>query len=468
MWVRLPPGAPFIITTKKKNNRARGNAKSAKKRFALEKRKTEDVYDNGIRRDNFSRSNFHSCIQDACKNPNDYYPNSDFRGTDIANFAHRICNRHFKDPEREALSALVDVCRRTKLLDKSQADDYVEGLINLAAWSKFWINDPAEWEPKTKNASRQFSSLLKYLLCKYDVPKFMNKIWYNNPNGRADSYQEWFVNLGAGENIRKQNFLPISLTKKMAHHFVEAPDGLEVHEAIRWGQVLAEGGNERVAKAVLATPLGRGFTNDEFWISVIRFYIENPMLDTYQYGPLYDFIQDQKYSDRGHVYVDNELVHLGPPQPNFSMHRRNPNVLLRSVEGWHRNIRREQTRYGGVREHCKWDSCGIAGMLKKGKDEAIEISEILNSKELYADGESMKHCVGSYVQSCKAHRIAIFSLRRINKAGIYRMATISVNIQNRLIGEARKSCNRPVRQGDLGHIREWAGKSDLQLSSWLS
>jgi hypothetical protein len=91
----------------------------------------------------------------------------------------------------------------------------------------------------------------------------------------------------------------------------------------------------------------------------------------------------------------------------------------------------------------------------------------LTSKELYDEGEAMQHCVGSYVRSCKSHQIAIFSLRKVDENGVHREATISVNIRERKIKEARKSCNRLLTQSDWGYIREWANINNLKFSSWL-
>jgi len=450
----------------KKARRTRSKQKAAKQREAVAKQTRRDKYDEELRKDRMVRSNFCSLLRDACYNPDHYYYHEDFRGTSIVSVASTIREKKLGSNEKSSLSKLIEVCKRSKLLNEKNCQRYVIGLINLAKWSWMWHNNPDFWHPSSKNTDRQFNSLVKFVLCRYDVPSFMDKVWYKSDN-QNDLFQEWYINLGNGENIRKQKGLPIELTKKMAHYFSQANESFEIMEAVRWCQVRGLGGDKRTAMAVLATPLRSSFANNDFWTSVIRFFINNPMLDTYQYGPIYDYIYDQKYRDRGHVYVDNELVHLGPPQPNFSMHRRDPNALMRNMEHWHRNIRRERTRYGYRRHDCEWDTCGIPGFLKKGKKESIVIEEITTSRDLYAEGEAMKHCVGSYVTSCMDHRSAIYSLRRVWDGGFEREATIEVNIANKIITQARKSCNRPLTESDWSFVRQWANNTDMEQSSWL-
>ena len=449
----------------KKDLRLRHKKKEKRISEAAAKEARRAAFDNAIREDKARRSSFYKILRDACENPLGYAFQPTYTQTSVGLFAKAINDKKFGANERKSLSHLIEVCRRSKLVEYTQQNDYINGLVNLSKWWWMWKDNPDFWSPKSKNIDRQFASLARHLLCKYQVPAFMDKVWYKI-DSENELYQEWFINLGQGENIRKQRFLPIELTKKMGHHFLEAPNHFTVKEAIRWGQVKGVGGDHRTALGILSTPLSTDFSNNEFWTSVIRFFIDNPMMDTNQYGPICDYIRNQKFHDRGQIYVDNELVHLGPTQPNFSMHRRDPNVLLRQVEDWHRELR-EMPRFGTMREDCSWSSCGIPGFIHKGKEEINEIVEILSSRELYAEGEIMKHCVGSYVDSCKNNQIAIYSYRRIDVSGIHHEATLEVRISDRTISQARKKCNAPLTAQDWSKIREWINKVNLQISKWI-
>jgi hypothetical protein len=105
------------MATKRKTRRARGNQKATKEREALARKKAEDAYDFDIRRHNFERSNFYSLILDACRNPEEYRKDPAYRGTDVARFAYRLEIRKMTKTDREALANLLDICRRTKLVD---------------------------------------------------------------------------------------------------------------------------------------------------------------------------------------------------------------------------------------------------------------------------------------------------------------------------------------------------------------
>jgi hypothetical protein len=72
----------------------------------------------------------------------------------------------------------------------------------------------------------------------------------------------------------------------MAHHFMLAPDHFTVEAALRFGQVRGLGGSEVLAGAVAATRLGRSFEHDEFWRSVLQFFVNEPTIDPIHIGPI--------------------------------------------------------------------------------------------------------------------------------------------------------------------------------------
>jgi hypothetical protein len=49
-------------------------------------------------------------------------------------------------------------------------------MVNLAIFENEWIRNPEDWKIPSYNIKKQFSSLLRHLLCKYDVPAFMDKV----------------------------------------------------------------------------------------------------------------------------------------------------------------------------------------------------------------------------------------------------------------------------------------------------
>src|SRR5262249_49909715 len=153
----------------------------------------------------------------------------------------------------------------------------------------------------------------------------------------AVQQQEWFVHVGRGQNIRTAD-LPLPYTKRMAHYFMQAPAGLTVEAALRWGQIHGLGGSERLARAVIGTRLGASFRHDDFWITVLRFFIANPMLDLAHVGPIVDYIEEQRFVSQSVLVAPGVVERGGPAQPNFTMKGRTPTSLLRQVEAWDRTL----------------------------------------------------------------------------------------------------------------------------------
>ena len=141
----------------------------------------------------------------------------------------------------------------------------------------------------------------------------MDSVWFN---GNV-THQNWFKHIGTGQNIRTARDMPIPLTKKLAHHFLKAPRHYTIEEALRWGQVHALGGDKYLTDALRGTRLTQTFSNDGFWINVIRFFIANPMLDVSHTNPIIDYIWHQKYENQ-RIFVERGVAReIGPAQPNF-------------------------------------------------------------------------------------------------------------------------------------------------------
>lgn len=390
---------------------------------------------------------------------------------------------------KRSLSQIVDIFKRADMLDVDGNKTYNESMyhvgvdgwgigyknkiinvmFNIAKFRLYWARDIDLWKAN-KDATNESNaiSLVKHLFAIYEAPEFLVKYWLEDPrNEVTNTYREWYVNLGKGENLRTQKGLPIPITKKIAHHIVKAPSSYSVNNAIRWGQIHNMGGNSTHVVTINNTPLGNDFSNDEFWLTVIKFFIDNPFLDVFQYRNVYDFINSQKFVND----IDRQLP---PPQPNFSMKGREPNTLMLQVERWHQEMAaRRPYRYydtGSLRKYETWSSSGIKGLVhtthhQKGSD-TFHIVELLTSNELWEEGTAMHHCVGSYSSRCGSGQIAIFSLYvekmgEDNKITKERMATIEVVVNERRIVQARKLCNAALNSEDLRIISMWKGKARI-------
>lgn len=326
-------------------------------------------------------------------------------------------------------------------LGAAEGNTFVEGLWELARWHECWIRPVDAWQPDSHNSRRQFGSLLRHLLCRYDVPVFMDCAWLQGPRASAREHQRWFVHVGTGGNIRKAD-IPVALTKKMAHLFLEAPASYTIEEALRWGQILGLGGEEPLLRAVNGTFLAERFDQEDFWCKVIHFFVNNPMLDLDQVGPIVDYIQNQKFEPREVTEPGGEIRTEPPPQPNFSVKGRSADKLVRQVDAWHRQLARE------TRQPDKtWAPCGIASLVHKEAGPAGEpvtwaIGELLTTKGLLEEGRAMHHCVGSYAGNCKKGNVSVWSMQvTFPEKRPKRVMTIAVQNRSRRINQARGKYN---------------------------
>ena len=135
--------------------------------------------------------------------------------------------------------------------DLLQDATYIQGITALATHYGSWIRPIEQWHVKSHNRDRQFSELTRHLFAAYDVPLFMDGVWFSG----NEIHQNWFKHIGVGQNIRTAPDIPVALTKKMAHHFLKAPEQYTVEEALRWGQVHALGGDRCLVDALRETQL---------------------------------------------------------------------------------------------------------------------------------------------------------------------------------------------------------------------
>jgi hypothetical protein len=295
----------------------------------------------------------------------------------------------------------------------------------------------------------------------------MDSVWFQGTCSDALRRQRWFRHIGVGKNIRTAD-VPIPLTKRMAHHFLEAPSDSSVEQALRWGQVIGLGGEARLAKAILATRLADDFEHNEFWTSVIRFFIQHPMLDPAQIGPIIDYLHHQRFVEREEFVAPGVIQRQPPPQPNLSMKGRDPVSLLRQVERWHR-----QLAYESVDSRMEWPTSGIGnfdwveGTEGSPSLRRWKIHELLSSKQLVAEGRAMRHCVASYAGSCARRATSIWSLKLENHEGTLRVLTVEVDLRSKLICQARGKHNRVPDTKSKDVLRRWAAKEGLRLAAYV-
>lgn len=384
--------------------------------------------------------------------------------------AERIERAELRGDERRALCAIVDAAVRRGRLVLAESEfagerhPFIDAFIRLARHHGDWLRGPAGWRPRTHNADRQLSSLMRHLLARYPVPQLLDAAWVRADDDAA-TYRAWFLATGRGESLRHTPG-PIAWTKRIAHHFLAAPSQLSIEQALRWGQVCALGGDDALARAIVATRLGEGFEHDGFWSSVIRFFAAHPCIERDQVGPTIDYLHEQRFVEVEQFIAPGVRAMRGPARPHLSMRGRCPHALLREVERWHRQLARTPT--AGPQS---WPSSDIAPFeLAVGRPGANlhvwRIRELLSHAALRAEGTRMRHCVAIYGGSCAAGRCSIWSMERVDFEGTHPRVTIEVT-QSRKIVQVRGRANRAATKGELALIQRWADQEGLRIAIML-
>ena len=340
---------------------------------------------------------------------------------------------------------------------------YMRGLVKMHDRKALWLRPIEDWKPKSKNRERMFGELARHLFDKYDaVPRFMDSVWLRT-GGKSWRYRDWFVHIGRGHNLRKAK-TPMPLTKKMAHHFLQAPDDYTVEQALRWGQLSALGASRAMIDAIIATRIGRTFEDEEFWFSVMRFFTANPMLDPRQVGPIVDYLYDQKYQTRDIQIGPGQFATQAPPQPGLSMSGRTVPTLLRQVDEWHRELGQLKRMGMGTYEPAAFEGYK-ATRRTPGGPIVWTIRQLRTPDQLHAEGEAMMHCVASYHWSCAEGYCTIWSLVASGQT-IERRQTIEVD-RNDTIVQCRGHLNRDPTSEEWSIVQAWADEVGLRVSSYL-
>lgn len=367
-----------------------------------------------------------------------------------------------RNPNKEIWSPLLHVSKQSKLLQSkvsahpairnSSNNTFLHGICALLDNQNHWIRSIYDWKPNSHNVLKQFCSLSRHLLVKYEMPVFMDSVWFMSPF--SHTFKSWYLHIANGGNIRKVS--NISLTKKMANHFMQAPDNYTIDQALVFGKVLGMGGDYKLVDEFLKSRAWTGNNNykqhTEFWDQLLWLFINNAFLDRNMLGELVDYIISQKFE--GHP----------PPHPGFSIKGRTAAALLEQSAQWHRRISRSKKRGRSI-----WEPCGISefrkeeGILGRKSHKIWTITELLSSDDLHKEGRAMRHCVYSYARSCVAGRSSIWSLKIQSNEDTIHAVTIEINMGSKRIVQAKKAFNKPPTQQEWMIIEQWAAKEGLSL-----
>jgi PcfJ-like protein len=339
---------------------------------------------------------------------------------------------------------------------------FIRALLALALHHSDWLRLVETWTPRGATTWPKFTSLARHLFAKYPIPAFMTSVWFGLPFGKKLIHHEWYKRLGRGASVQSLN-IPLVLTKRMAHWFLQAPDHYSAMSALRWAQVRGMGGIAELAAAVAATRLSKINDRDDFWITALQFFTRYPRMDLTHVGPIVDFLYYRRFHIR-EVFVRGVLMKQQPLEPEFSMKGRTLRSMLRLVNEWHKQLGKQQDVPTVAWRRCKIGEFQlIEGVNHLGNMRRWTITELLNNVELLDEGRRMRHCVATYAEACSKRRIAIWSLRVENNEGLKPVLTIETDLHTKTVCQIRGRCNRLPKAREKGIIGRWATQEGMRM-----
>jgi hypothetical protein len=313
-----------------------------------------------------------------------------------------------------------------------------------------------DWSQRGKGRDAIFRSLAEHLLARYAMPAMLWSVFFDGRN--AGRLVPVVVHVAGGgslfEAVRDPSF-PLPLTRRMCHELLaEAWSGTFL-QAIRRVQVRAAGGDARLFATWMRTARAQAIGSREeeaFWTTVIAWLAKNP-LDAMQIGPLMDFIVHRRHHDT-----------------TFSMTGRSAAAMIRGMQEWHRELAQEKVIHGTVFEPSGLRPIAI-DLSERGREGAVRkqvwrVEEVLNAKDLAAEGRRMGHCVYSYAWAIERRQTSIWTMTLEDgdgETGRWAMLTVEVRNESKRIVQARGRFNRGATSAEHKILLRWAGANGLAV-----
>jgi hypothetical protein len=192
---------------------------------------------------------------------------------------------------------------------------------------------------------------------------------------------------------------------------------------------------------------------EEWWAGVLQWLAGRPDLDAAHVTLIIDYIYTKRYGVK-----DLEV----PPDPSFSMKGRALAPLLRSIEEWHEELATRRTI-----THSEFRPSGVPPGRWEFPTEAEPlvwtIDEIRDSRSLLEEGQKMRHCVSTYLESVENGKCSLWSMKFARGSLVRRATTIQLQSAGRRIVQCRGHCNRQPKTEEKKILKLWAAENGLKL-----
>lgn len=356
--------------------------------------------------------------------------------------------------QRQLHAAAKHPHKRKAKRDKQMSLQAILGHLKISEYRYPTVRPIEEFSSKSCNRSRQVNEFIKHAFCKYHVPRFMFGVWHL---GREEKFRPWFICLAQGGSLYKEYAREVMSKAETADFVRNSDDRLHINQNIWRAKLKGMGANSNYAYSVVTSRFNDVAQFTKFWEDVARFFIKHN-IPKQNLDELLDFLRNR--------HLDDET---------FSLKGRTLASITQLSNEWHEEQIRKQHKYGTVWEgmHIKpWTYITRLNHPhdKRKIERVYTIEEITNSKDLFHEGRTQGHCVGSYVRECESQRSSIFKMESIDEInGRKKHLTIQVGRQSKTVMQARGKHNAmptPVQQDVLNAWTKYHNFSQRNLSYW--
>ncbi len=329
------------------------------------------------------------------------------------------------------------------------------------------IRDAESFRTRTYSLAGQVEELVAHMFTKYPAPRFLLHAMLS-PKGRALVLGE---TRGPGEPVRNRagtkrdrvlflaaaqgksvaKMLAPELTARETHWFLKGPDRFTSAENVCWAKLVAGG-----VPQSLATRLTSRLMAENHWAHLgarqgefIRMFASFPA--SVPQGVLTEVID---------FSVTMTTV------AGFRFQGRTIGSMRKLARQWHR-----ENRFGARGELVCWTR-RFEPWEYVTLTEHVRVVELSTSWRLHEESMRQRHCVFTYLESCKSGYTRIVSFQWFHKmpAGALverRRVTASVDVRDKLVDQALGRCNRSLDFDERAVVKKWAAAQGLTIADWI-
>lgn len=378
--------------------------------------------------------------------------------------------RLLKDPEDQSVALEM-----AKILDKNPKifkqnnfiydgynfRDYSFAFFQIIKLKDFWIRDLKDFNVQTKNTVKFFQLLVTHLFVKYKLPKFYYSLWFRDYKAvnRCDSNDnsvKLFIEIAQGKSLKKafseynegiSIYSPIpELSKLEMHTLMKNKSNIDNFDHVVREKIFSRYTKNKAMINEVLKSKSPNVNDDKLLAEVLSLLSKEYMFDINMLIPLFDYIK----------HLKRQLIEEGKL---FKLKGQNIERLLTGMKLWHDS---------GIKgKNMSWLTSGIPAFsyIKENKIHPIKeveykIKELLTSNQLSEEGRKLRHCVGSYADSCEKGRAKIFSMRVMEMGMTKNLLTIETNRFLKVV-QVRGKLNRSATEVEKNIIRKWSKETGV-------